>query len=172
MSDSGCMSAAGRARFDKHSAVTISGFLFCQISFFLNARFLTLTQNEGERCTSKPAAESVTVSTVSFLNLSKDWLSPFSMLPQSDSKINELCFLGRTTLEAETNVAGLKAEAPWTGCRRCIWRGPTADRYWALLQRALLHRLSQAVWQTLLLQICHVLLCTGNATLGPAACQL
>lgn len=52
-----------------------------------------------ERCTSKPAAESVTVSTVSFLNLSKDWLSPFSMLPQSDSKINELCFLGRATLE-------------------------------------------------------------------------
>lgn len=53
MSDSGCMSAAGRARFDKHRAVTISGFLFCQIIFFIlfiffNARFLTLTQNEGE----------------------------------------------------------------------------------------------------------------------------
>lgn len=46
----------------------------------------------------KPAEETVTVSAVCCLNLSKDWTSPF-MLPQSDSKINELWFLGRATLE-------------------------------------------------------------------------
>lgn len=103
-------------------------------------------------------------------HLSKDWMSPLSTLgsKEADCKINEVGDFRDTG----TNVAGLKAEAQWMGCRRWIWRRMTTDRYSALLQRAPLHRLGQAVWQTLLLQTLDVLLCTGNATLGPAAYQL